>query len=139
VILLDTNVISEMMRENPDATVLARLDQFPTESVWTTSITVFEIRHGLQILAAGRARKRLETAFSAIVEDELEGRVLPLDIDAATKAGMIAAECRLAGRSIDIRDALISGIAVARKAAIATRNLKHFADTGVPLINPWSD
>ncbi len=138
-ILLDTNVISEMMRENPDAAVLARLDQFPTESVWTTSITVFEIRHGLQILATGRARKRLETAFSAIVEDELEGRVLPLDIDAATKAGMIAAECRQAGRSIDIRDALISGIAVARKAAIATRNLKHFADTGVTLINPWSD
>jgi hypothetical protein len=139
VIVLDTNVISEMMRDRPDAAVLARLDQFPVESVWTTSISVFEIRHGFQILAAGRTRKRLETAFSAIVDDDLEGRVLPLDFDAATKAGIIAADCRLAGRSIEIRDALISGIAAARKAAIVTRNVKHFANTGVPLINPWSD
>lgn len=138
-IVLDTNVISEMMRDSPDAAVLARLDEFPGESVWTTSISVFEIQHGFRILAAGRMRKRLETAFAAIVDEELEGRVLPLDVDAATQAGIIAAECRQAGRTIEIRDALISGIATARKAALVTRNVRHFANTGISLINPWRD
>ena len=138
-IVLDTNVISEMMRDSPNAAVVARLDQFPVESIWTTSISVFEIQHGFRIMAAGRMRKRLETAFSAIVEEELEGRVLPLDVGAATQAGIIAAECRQAGRTIEIRDALISGIAAARKATIVTRNVRHFANTGLSLINPWGD
>jgi hypothetical protein len=139
VILLDTNVLSAVMRRDPDRVVLSWLDGLPPESVWTTAVTVFEVRFGLEILESGRRRRVLEEAFARALLEDFEGRVLPFDDAAAHAAGRLAAERRRAGRSMEIRDAQIAGIAAARKAAIATRNLRHFEGIGVTLIDPWSE
>jgi len=138
VILLDTNVISALMQRDVDRVVVAWLDSQPPESIWTTSITVFEIRFGLEILASGRRRQSLEEAFQRMIEEDFEGRVVPFDEVAAQSAARIAAVRRRAGRTIEIRDVQIAGIAAARKATIATRNVRHFEGLGPELIDPWS-
>jgi predicted nucleic acid-binding protein len=137
-IVLDTHVISALMRDEPDPIVVAWLDGLPPESIWTTSITVFEVRLGLEILAAGKRRRQLEEAFAKALEEEFEGRVLPFDPSAAQAAGRIAAERRRVGRTIEIRDVQIAGIVSARKATLATRNTRHFEECGLVLDNPWS-
>jgi predicted nucleic acid-binding protein len=138
VILLDTNVISALMQEEVDPVVVRWLDAQPAESIWTTSVTVFEVRFGLELLASGRRRRLLEEAFSKALEEDFEGRVVPFDEAAAQSAARIAADRRRAGRTVEIRDVQIAGIAAARKAAIATRNVRHFEGLGPELINPWS-
>jgi predicted nucleic acid-binding protein len=138
VILLDTNVISALMQRDGDRVVVAWLDSQPPESIWTTSITVFEIRFGLENLASGRRRRSLEKEFERMLEEDFEGRVVAFDESAAQAAARIAAERRRLGRMIEIRDLQIAGIAAARKAAIATRNVRHFEGLGPQLIDPWS-
>ena len=137
-ILLDTNVLSALMQRVPDPLVVAWLDGQPAESIWTTAITVFEIRLGLAILARGRRRTSLEDAFRLMLENDLEGRVLPFDTAAADAAAGIAATLRRKGRPVDIRDIQIAGITAARKATLATRNTRHFENTGIKLLDPWS-
>lgn len=137
-IVLDTNVISALMRVEPEPAVVAWLDSLPPESIWTTSITVFEVRLGLEILAAGRRRRQLEEAFAKALEVDFEGRVLPFDQGAAQAAGRIAAERRGAGRTVEIRDVQIAGIVNLRKATLATRNTRHFEGCGLVLVDPWS-
>jgi predicted nucleic acid-binding protein len=137
VILLDTNVLSALMRHEADPLVVAWLDRQPPQSIWTTAITVFEIRFGLEILAHGRRRRQLEEAFARALEEDFEGRVLPFDQPAALIAGAIAAEQRRQGRPVEIRDVQIAGIAAARKAALATRNIRHFEGIGITLVDPW--
>ena len=137
-ILLDTNVISALMQREADEVVVAWLDTQPPESIWTTSITVFEVRFGLELIGNGRRRRLMETAFRKMLEEDFEGRVVPFDEAAAEAAGRIAAERRRRGRTIEIRDVQIAGIAAARKAAIATRNVRHFEGLGPALIDPWS-
>ena len=137
-ILLDTNVISALMRRDTDPVVVAWLDGQPPESIWTTAITVFEIRFGLEVLVSGRRRRRLEDAFAKALEQDLDGRVLPFDQAAAQAAAVIAAAQRRAGRPVEIRDVQIAGIAAARKAALATRNARYFEGTGIALLDPWS-
>jgi toxin FitB len=138
VIILDTNVISALMRSEPDQVVVRWLDALPPESLWTTAITVFEVRLGLEILAVGQRRRLLEAAFAAALEEDFAGRVLPFDQEAAQAAGRLAAERRRAGRSVEIRDVQIAGIARARKSALATRNLRHFDGLGLEVLDPWS-
>jgi predicted nucleic acid-binding protein len=138
VIVLDTNVVSALMRSEPDPLVLAWLDSLPPESIWTTSITVFEVRLGLEILAAGRRRRQLEEAFAKALEEDFENRVLNFDQAAAQAAGRIAAERRRAGRTVEIRDVQIAGIVNARKATLATGNTRHFEGCGLVLVNPWA-
>jgi predicted nucleic acid-binding protein len=101
-------------------------------------ITVFEVRFGLELLANGRRRRLLEQAFSKMLEEDFEGRVVPFDEAAAEAAGRIAAERRRRGRTIEIREVQIAGIASARKAVIATRNVRHFEGLGPEVIDPWS-
>jgi predicted nucleic acid-binding protein len=139
VILLDTNVISALMRRDPDPFVVAWLDLQPPESVWTSSITVFEVRFGLELLAAGKRRRVLEEAFAKALAEDFENRVLPFDPAAAQAAGRMAAERRRAGLTVEIRDVQIAGIATARKATLATRNLRHFEGLGLALVNPWAE
>jgi predicted nucleic acid-binding protein len=136
-ILLDTNVVSALMLREPDPVVVAWLDNQPAESVWTTSITVFEVRTGLELLATGRRRLQLEEAFDRLLAEDLDGRVQPFDQPAAEAAGSIAAGRQRAGRTVEVRDVQIAGIAHARKATLATRNLRHFQGTGVELVSPW--
>ncbi len=137
-ILLDTNVVSALMQRAPDPGVVSWLDDQPAESVWTTAVTVFEVRTGLGLLDAGKRRRELEQAFEQLLEEELEGRVQAFDQRAAVAAGVIAASRQRAGRSVEIRDVQIAGIASARRATLATRNLRHFDGLGVTLVNPWS-
>lgn len=137
-ILLDTNVLSALMRAEPEPGVVAWLDARPPESVWTSSVTVFEIRYGLELLPVGRRRRLLEEAFSKAIAEELEGRVAVFDQTAALAAGRLAAERRRAGRPVEIRDIEIAGVAIARKATLATRNLRHFEGLGVDLVDPWA-
>jgi predicted nucleic acid-binding protein len=138
VIVLDTNVISVFMKPEADAQVASWLDTQPRESLWTTTITVFEIRLGLEILALGRRRQSLEDAFTRALEEAFAGRVLPFDESAAQSAGRIGAARRKVGRTVEVRDLQIAGIAVAHKAKLATRNIRHFEGLGLELINPWS-
>lgn len=138
-ILLDTNVISAFIRPEPDRAVLAWLDSQPAESMWTTAISVYELRFGIEILATGRRRRELEEALSQALEEDFDGRVVPFDEPAAQAAGRVGATRRLAGRTVEIRDLQIAGIALARKATIATRNVRHFDGLGVALINPWAE
>jgi predicted nucleic acid-binding protein len=138
VILLDTNVLSVLMREEGDPGVVAWLNRQPPESMWTTAITVFEVRVGLEILESGRRRRFLEAAFDKVLSEDFDDRVVPFDESAAQAAGRIAAVRRKLGRSLEVRDVQIAGIAIARKAKIATRNIRHFEGLGIDLINPWS-
>jgi predicted nucleic acid-binding protein len=138
VIILDTNVLSALMRTAPDAQVVNWLDGQPADSIWITSITVFEARYGLAILPRGRRRRALEEGFSRLLEEDLENRVLDFDAAAAASAGALAAVRRKAGRPVDLRDTQIAGIATARHATLATRNVRHFADLDVPVVDPWS-
>jgi toxin FitB len=135
-IILDTNVLSALMREVPETPVLNWLDGQPADSIWITSITVFEARFGLKLLPAGKKRKALESGFEALLAEDLEGRVLDFDGAAAEAAATLAASRQRAGRPVDVRDTLIAGIAVSRKASLATRNIKHFSDL-VSVVNPW--
>jgi toxin FitB len=135
--ILDTNVLSAVMRTTPEAAVVQWLDRQPADSVWLTSITVFEARLGLALLPKGRRRVALERAFAHVLGDDLANRVLDFDGAAATAAAQLAADRQRAGRPVDLRDALIAGIAQARRATIATRKTKHFEGLDVPVVDPW--
>ncbi len=137
-IVLDTNVVSALMRREPDPKVVAWLDELPAESVWTTTVTVFEVRFGLALLAPSRRRRQLEEAFARSLEEDLERRILPLDESAASAAAVMAAMRRRAGRSVEMRDAFVAGIVSARKATLATGNRRHFEGFEIRLVDPWS-
>ena len=137
-IVLDTDVLSALMRTAPDAPVVVWLDRQPADSIWITSITVFEVRFGLAVLPQGRRRRTLDAAFTRLLEEDLENRVLDFDLAAATSAAALAAERRGAGRPVDMRDTQIAGIVSARRATLATRNGRHFDDLKVPVVDPWT-
>ena len=137
-IILDTNVLSALMRTAPEAAVVAWLDRQPAESVWITSITLFEARLGLALLPSGRRRQTLEAAFARLLLEDLENRVLDFDSAAAIEAAVLASERQKNGRSVDMRDTQIAGIAVARRATLATQNIRHFADLKISIVNPWA-
>jgi len=138
-IILDTNVISAVMRDTPEPAVVAWLDRQPAESLWTTTVTVFEIAFGLRLLEAGRRGRRLAAAFAEAMDEDLEGRILAFDRTAAEAGAAIAARRRRAGRPVEIRDVEIAGIAAARRATLATRNTRHFEGLGITLVDPWTD
>ena len=137
-IVLDTNVLSALVRREADPAVVAWLDLQPSESVWTTAVTVFEIRFGLELLAAGRRRRQLEDAFSRVLDEDFQGRILPFDHEAAQEAASRAAERRAVGKPVDFRDIEIAGIVSARRATLATRNARHFLDLRIQLVDPWA-
>lgn len=136
-IILDTNVLSALMRQAPEQSVVDWLDRQPRTSVWTTSVTVFEVRFGLQILAAGRRRTLLTEGFEELLA-RMGQRVATFDAAAAGQASDLMAVRQRKGRPGDLRDTLIAGIALAQHATLATRNTVHFEDTQIPLVNPWT-
>jgi toxin FitB len=135
-IILDTNVLSTLMQQTPDQSVVAWLDRQPRTSIWTTSVTVLEIRYGLQIMPSGKRRSTLLQAFDDLL-DKIGQRVVPFDVAAAEQAGDLMASRRKKGRPGELRDSMIAGIVLAQHATLATRNTTYFDDTSVPLINPW--
>jgi predicted nucleic acid-binding protein len=146
VIVIDTNVLSALMRKIPEPSVVAWLDRQAAESIWITSITLFEARLGLALLPKGKRRQALQSAFDKLLVEDLEGRVLDLDQPAAEAAAQLAAGRQRDGQTIDVRDTQIAGIVrdtqiagivIARRAQLATRNVKHFFDLDVKVIDPW--
>ena len=138
-IVLDTNVLSALMQQAPEPRVVAWLDAQPTESIWTTSVTVFEIRFGLEAMAKGKRQRALQEAFRLALTEDLSGRVLNFDVASADEAAAISVRLRSQGRPVEIRDVMIAGIVAARRGTLATRNTKHFQDTKIRLVNPWDD
>jgi predicted nucleic acid-binding protein len=138
VILLDTNVLSAFMRAPVDAVVRDWLDRQPRSSIWTTTITVFEVNFGLATLPQGRRRDALSQAFDVLINEELNRRVAVFDFAAAEQTAALVAARRRAGAQQDLRDSMIAGIALARRATLATRNTRHFADAGITLIDSWA-
>ncbi len=136
-IVLDTNVVSELMKAAPAGSVLAWSATQPASSLYTTSITQAEILHGIALLPAGKRRNALEAASEAMFREDFAGRILAFGSDAARPYARIAAERRRAGRPISQFDAQIAAIARATGAAIATRNVADYAGCEVKIINPW--
>jgi toxin FitB len=136
-IILDTNVLSALMLRQPPMSVAAWVDQQPRTSLWTTSVTVFEIRYGLATMPSGRRRIERELSFKRAIEEQLEGRVLPFDEAAAEEAANLSAIRQHLGRRGDMRDTMIAGIALAQHATLVTRNVRHFDDLAVPVVDPW--
>jgi hypothetical protein len=138
-IVLDTNVVSALMQAAPDRTVIAWLDRYPLDAVCLTSVNVFEIRSGLEILAEGRRRRELEAAFARLQDEKLQGRVLPFDGNSAEAAAAFWARRRSVGRPVEFRDAQIAGIVASNGATLATCNVKDFRDFAIELVDPWTD
>lgn len=136
-IILDTNVLSALMHKAPDRAVITWVDDQPAESLWITTITLFEVQFGLSLLPSGRRRSSLLEAFSALLDEDLDRRILDFDGAAAIEAARLAAQRHKAGHNVDFRDTQIAGIALARRATVATRNDRHFTDLNVPVVNPW--
>jgi toxin FitB len=138
-ILLDTNVLSALMQQQPDPQVVAWLDEQPPESLWISTVTLFEAEYGLALLSEGKRKTWLRAQLIQLVEDDLENRVLPFDSGAAAQAAALAANRKARGRPVDMRDTFIAGIALARRATLATRNTRHFDDLKIPVVNPWPE
>jgi toxin FitB len=136
-IVLDTNVLSELMLDQPKHAVADWLDRQPYLSVWTTSVTVFEIRFGLHAMPAGRRQAQRIVAFERVLVEIIQGRFAPFDGAAAELAAELAARRERAGRPGELRDTMIAGIVLASHATLATRNVKHFEDIAKSVVNPW--
>jgi toxin FitB len=138
VILLDTNVISELMRAQPDEAASAWLARQVRLEIYTTSITKAEILYGVAVLPEGRRKMSLSSDAQRMFAEDFAGRVLPFDDDAAVHFAEIAAARRRAGMSFDVPDMQIAAIAAANSAAVATRNVSDFDGCGLALVDPWT-
>lgn len=137
-IILDTNVLSELMRPSPADEVIDWVRSQSASSLYVTAITEAEILFGVQLLPAGKRRSQIESAAVEMFRTDFAGRVLSFGSDAALQYAHIAAQRRRAGRPISHQDAQIASIARTSGAAIATRNVEDFDRCGVRVINPWS-
>jgi predicted nucleic acid-binding protein len=136
-IILDTNVISEQMRPQPDERVKLWLDSVDQAEVMTTSITVAELRFGAARLPQGKRRAALESWIDKLLSDAYHDRIEDFDLAAAEAYGSVRAGQYRLGRTIPFQDAQIAGICISRGAALATRNTDDFEGLGIRLINPW--
>ena len=137
-IVLDTNVLSVLMQTKAPERVMQWINNQPLESLWTTAITIFEASFGIEQVNEAKRRNALRAAFDIAIGDVLGGRVLSFDTAAAYEAAKLVAERRRRNHAVEVRDTQIAGIVRARRATLATRNLKDFRDAGVPLIDPWT-
>ena len=136
-IVVDTNVISELTRQAPAPEVVSWLDSLAADEVATTAITAAELLYGVEQLPAGRRETELSAAIHGLLSDDFQGRVLSFDEPAASRYAEIVARRERLGRSIGIADAHIAAVCRAIGAILATRNTGDFEDTGIDLINPW--
>ncbi len=137
-IVLDTNVISEILRPQPDSKVSDWLAMQPLSALFTTAISQAEVFYGVTLLPEGRRRNDLMAATRPIFENDLSGRVLAFDADAAVSYADIATNRRRLGRPISQFDAQIAAIVHSRGATLATRNVRDFIDCGIAVIDPWA-
>jgi toxin FitB len=137
VILLDTNVLSELIRAEPEERVREWLDSLDAATVATTAITAAELRYGAARLPAGRRREQLTEAVRGLIEEDLAGRVEPFDANAATHYASLVSDREQQGRPIGMADAQIAAICRKHAATLATRNISDFQGAGIDLIDPW--
>ena len=139
-ILLDTNVLSELMRPKPDSRVVQWLDSYPEHELWISSVTVAEIRLGLSLLPEGKRKDLLLGLAEQTFQEDFFERCLPFDCDAAAHYGHIVAQRRQEGRPISVEDAQIAAIALTGGLRLATRNVSDFFGIqSVDVVNPWTD
>lgn len=136
-IVLDTNVVSETLKPQPDAAVLAWLDSQLAETLHISSVTVAELLFGVAVLAAGKRRDRLSLAVAGLI-NLYEGRVLPFDVEAARAYASLAASARAKARGFPIPDGYIAATASSRKFLVASRDASAFEACGLEAINPWT-
>lgn len=137
-IILDTNIISELMKSSPATTVIDWLDQQQTDLLHVTTITIAEIQYGLQSLPNGQRRKALESAFENTILEAFAHRVMPFDDNAAIHYGRIMSARKKSGQPLSILDGQIASIANAQQATLATRNIRDFLNCSIQLINPFT-
>jgi predicted nucleic acid-binding protein len=137
-IVLDTNVVSELMKAAPEPAVMGWIDAIPAATLFVSAVTQAEILHGVTLVPEGKRREGLTRAARTAFETYFRGRILPFDSDAADAFAGVAAGRRLAGRPISHADAQIAAIARSRGATIATRNVPDFEGCGVEIVNPWA-
>lgn len=136
-IVLDTNVLSDLMRPAPSDAVVSWLSAQPNSSQYITSVTQSEILHGILLLPTGKRRTALLSAAEAMFEHDFAGRILAFGMDAAPLYAKIAADRRRAGHPISQFDAQIAAIVRATGAKLATRNVTDFSGCGITVVNPW--
>lgn len=137
--VLDTNVVSELMRPTPSPAVEKWVSECPAESLFFSAVGEAELRFGIAIMPVGTRRELLAAAVEGMLQEDFLGRVLPFDSEAARAYAWIAAERRAAGRPISQADCQIAAIARSRGAAVATRNVRDFKGMGVDVANPWDN
>ena len=137
-VLLDTNVVSELIRKAPDPAVEAWAANHALEELFFSAIGEAELRYGAAILPAGRRRVSLVSDIERMLSDAFDGRVLPFDSRAARAYADIAAMRRSAGRRVPPADCQIAAIARSRDMAVATRNVRDFDDIDIEIVNPWT-
>jgi predicted nucleic acid-binding protein len=136
-ILLDTNVVSEATRVQPDPRVREWLDEQSAQDLYLCTPVLAELRYGIERLPSGRKRSLLEETLSELEEQGFRDRILPLDRDAAHEFGRLVAKRERLGRPIKTMDALIAGIALVHRATIATRDVSDFEGLDLSLVNPF--
>lgn len=137
-IILDTNVLSEVAKPVPSTAVVDWLDRLDARELATTATTVGELHYGIARLPMGRRRSALAQVVRTLIKEDLAGRVLPFDEAAAEEYAAVATDRERRGRPIHTADAQIAAICRVRDATLATRNIKDFEMTGAALIDPWA-
>ena len=137
-IVLDTNVVSESLRNAPHPGVIAWLDAWPLDTLFVTAVTEAELRFGIELLPAGRRRDSLHAQVQGALREDFAGRILPFDSQAAQAYAVIAAARRAAGRPISHPDGQIAAIARSHGASLATRDVHDFQGCGIDVADPWS-
>jgi predicted nucleic acid-binding protein len=137
-ILLDTNVLSELMRPTPKESVVQWIDALPEDDIWISAVTVAEIRLGLALLAEGRHKRILTELTEEMFKEDFFEKCLPFDFQSAGEYAEIVSSRNRQGRPITVEDAQIAAIAITSNLELATRNTKDFLGIeGLKLINPW--
>jgi hypothetical protein len=137
VIVLDTNVLSECLKPQPNPKVLAWMASYPRSALFTTTVVEAEILYGVRILPDGARKDSLRSAVKAIFDQDMRGRVIAFDRDCAEAFADIAGTRRALGKPISQFDAMIAAATRSRGAVLATRNVQDFIDCGIELIDPW--
>lgn len=138
-IVLDTNVVSELMRPDPAAGVVAWVDRRPADEVFLTAVTAAELLYGVTRLPSGNRKATLALKVRELLEEDFEGRVLPFDVGAADHYADIVVSRERAGRPVSMADAQIAAVCRCFNADLATRNVKDFGGNGVRILDPWDD